>query len=236
MRLKPSRSFSRSVSKRSRAPGISVRQLLLFLLIVSGVTAPLHAENGGPHVTLAVRTSRVLQDHLLLDIELSDYDPSPVLDALHDGLRSEIEFVARVYRPRRGIFRILGDRRLSEHGFRYEAYWDIFERRYVLVSEGATERFANQEDFLRAFFAVSRLRVPLDEISDNLSEEDIAVAAQARLTPVKLVPALGLLTFVLRDDVLATEWVRCEIDTVEDLSAINGGGLLCEIDGQHTPR
>jgi len=236
MRLKPSHSFSRSVSKRSRARGVYARWLFLFLLVASFATTPLWADNGGPHASLTVRSSLVLQDHLLVDIELTGYDPLAVLKALHDGLRSEIQFMARVYRPRRGIFRILGDRLLSEHGYRYEAYWDIFERRYVLISEGATERFADREDFLRAFFAVSRLRVPLDEINyDTLSEQDITVAAQVRLTPMKLVPALGILSFVLRDEVLATDWVRCEIPTVKDLSAINGGGVLCELDGRHTP-
>ncbi len=236
MRLKPSHSFSRSVSKRSRPRGIFARQVCVFVLVTAFTSTALWADSGGPHVALTVRPSLVLQDHLLLDIELTGYDPLPVLEALHDGLRSEIHFVARVYRPRRGIFRILGERLLSEHGYRYEAYWDIFERRYVLMSEGATQRFADREDFLRAFFAVSRLRVPLDEIHyDSLSEDDITVAAQVRLTPMKLVPALGILSFVLRDEVLATDWVRCEIPTVQDLSAINGGGVLCEIDGRHTP-
>lgn len=236
MRLKPSHSFSRSVSKRSRTQGIHARRLFLFLLLASLVTLHLYADRDEPRALLTVRSSSALQTHLLLDIALTRYDPLPVLNALHDGLRSEINFIARVYRPRRGIFRILGDRLLIEHGFRYEAYWDIFERRYVLMSEGAVERFADREDFLDAFFSVSRLRVPLDDIGyDSLTEEELTVAAQVRLTPMKLVPALGILSFVLRDEVIATEWVRCEIDTVKDLSAINGGGVLCEIDGRHTP-
>lgn len=236
MRLKPSHSFSRSVSKRSRAQGVPARRLVLCLVISLFATLHSYADRGEPRTLLTVRSSSALQSHLLLDIALEPYDPFPVLNALHDGLRSEINFVARVYGSRRGIFRILGDRLLSEHGFRYEAYWDIFERRYVLMSEGAVERYADRNDFLDAFFSVSRLRVPLDEIGyDSLPEERITVAAQVRLTPMKLVPALGILSFVLRDEVLATDWVRCEIDTVKDLSAINGGGVLCEIDGRHTP-
>jgi len=209
--------------------------LFLVCVIATLATATLHADTNEPRATLTVISSQVLQDHLLLDITLEDYDPLPVLNALHDGLRSEITFVTRVYHPRRGILRIIGERLLAEQSFRYEAYWDIFERRYVLMSEGAVQRFADREDFLRAFLGISRLRVSLDELGDDsLTEDNVTVAAQVRLTPMKLVPALGILSFVLRDEVLSTEWVRCEIPTKE-LSAINGGGVLCEIDGQHTP-
>lgn len=237
MRSRPSHNFLRSASRKSRRRAVSALALALTAVLFLVASGPLSASPNEAQATLRVHPLSATSADLLLDIGLAEYDPAPVSDALRDGLRSEIQFLARVYGPRRGLLRILGDRLMTEQVFSYEAYWDIFERRYVLISDGAVERFADEQDFLSAFFSVSRLRVALGDLSiGTVLGGGFSVAAQVRLTPVKLVPALGILSFVMRDEVVSTAWTRCNLDNLDILSAVNGGALPCEINERPIPR
>ncbi|MFP4484113.1 MAG: hypothetical protein ACLFO1_04595 [Spirochaetaceae bacterium] len=131
-----------------------------------------------------------------------------VLEPLGSGLKSEIEFVLRQYEESRGFGAVLGDRLIGEERHVYVVQWDPFSEEYVLhrLEEGERvleTRYRESGELLADFFSTEDMRVPQ---ADTGGESYLLM--QARIQPVRFVPALGILAILLPDDTVSTPWTR----------------------------
>ena len=74
--------------------------------------------------------------------------------ALRDGLESRISFTLRFYQSRPGIAGIFGDTLLAERTVVRAAFYDFFERRFVVEQDGVRTSLADEAGFLAAFFTL----------------------------------------------------------------------------------
>jgi hypothetical protein len=143
----------------------------------------------------------------MVQLAYTDSRAAEVLTALEEGLAAEIQFQLQLYRRQRRPFAFLGDHLLAELRLARTARYDRFERRYCILSPGAAEaRFEVAADFLREFFALGPLALgspPLGEASGYY------VQSRVRLSPVKIVPPLKLITLFYPQ--ASSPWLRKEL-------------------------
>ncbi|TVR00422.1 MAG: hypothetical protein EA403_11860 [Spirochaetaceae bacterium] len=137
------------------------------------------------------------------------HDGTAVIEALESGMRSEVAFEIRLYRPLDGLAGLLGDQLVAEYHPSFIAFRDRFTREYVIESPvGAQRRFASRDEFLREFFAIRSFAIPtgaIPEINEHY------VLCRVELRPVKLVPALRLLEALRPGETIATPWERLDL-------------------------
>jgi hypothetical protein len=152
---------------------------------------------------------KVQQGWVLASFRYRDPPGGEVVTALQEGLASEIQFQLRLYRRQRGLFGFLGDRLLAERRLVRTARFDRFERQYRIQESGAAEtRFTQPSSFLQAFCSLSSLSL------GPLPQGEAAgcyVLGRARLTPVKIVFPLGLITLFYPQTSFLTPWQRQEL-------------------------
>lgn len=194
-----SRRCSISALKRNDSRGLLFTLLLLVLLpALSPPAAAQHAE---------VET-RIGPRSISVAVEL-DYVGERVLQALADGMRSEITFTIRLYRSLGGPARLLGDRLVAEYHPSFIAYRDPFTREYVIESAvGTQRRIESAESFLQEFYSLAAFPVPTNTIADL---DRHYLLCQVQLRPVRLVPALDFLGAVRTGDTVVTPWQRVEL-------------------------
>lgn len=143
-----------------------------------------------------------------VSVSLDYRDPrrEEVLKALADGLTAEIQFQLRLYRRQTGFLHFLGDRLVIERRLYQTARYDSFEGRYRIrrqdrevgaYSEAgeALEAFCSLSDFILADLA-------------PLEAGEYYVAARARLTPVKMVAPLNIITLFLPRMAFSSPWLE----------------------------
>ena len=184
---------SKTSSRRSKAP-LAVLAALLAVLpaLRSGAEQDLRVALEGGRVQAAVR--------------FSDPRSEEVLAALGEGLAAEIQFQLRLYRRQRGPFAFLGDRLAVERRLVRTARYDRFEEQYLIQMPGAAEaRFAEARSFLEAFCRLGPLE--LGELSAG-DPSEYYVQSRVRLTPVKFVFPLKLITLFFLKTSFVTPWLR----------------------------
>jgi hypothetical protein len=143
---------------------------------------------------------RVVASVALLQIPVE-----PVLAALSEGLKSEIVFDLRLYRRQTGFLAWLGDRPVVSARETRVAAFDPFAGRYVTErDERAEQSFADPQEFLRHFFSLSEHA--LGSV-DPAEAELYYVAARVRLSPVRIIGPLNIVT-LFSSDSMVTEWAE----------------------------
>jgi hypothetical protein len=177
------------------------RRALVVFALLTAFGARVHAQQITVSALVGLRSVSV-------DITLV-HDGRVVLESLNRGMRSQVTFEIRLYRPLDGIAGLLGDRLVAEYHPSYVAFRDVFTREYVIESPvGAQRRFESADAFLSEFFAIRTFPIPTDTITDV---DEHYLLAQVVLRPVMLVDALRLLDAVRPGESVVTPWTRVEL-------------------------
>lgn len=132
--------------------------------------------------------------------------------ALRDGMESRITFTLRFYESRPGLAGLFGDALLAERTVVRAAFYDFFDRLFVVEQDGVRASYADEAVFLATFFRLRGIELaPATEArgaADAGGGPSRYVAARAQYDPVRLSPPLTILTlfgFAARH---TTPWVR----------------------------
>jgi hypothetical protein len=158
---------------------------------------------GAQEAALSVHTD---ERTVVASVALRGAPVERVLVALHDGLKSEIVFELRLYRRQKGFLAWLGDQPLMSLRVSRVASFDPYTSRYVVYQdEQPAESFTNQADFTRYYFALSQYSLGAVE-SDEPGR--FYVLARVRLSPVRLIGPLNIVTLFSADSLVTTDWVE----------------------------
>lgn len=143
-------------------------------------------------------------------MEVDGAPRSEIIDALQEGMRSEVEYRVQLYRETEGFWRFFGDRLIEEYETHYIAYFDPFTRSYKLDASGAFARkeqsFQDAEEFLAAFLSVSS--TPMTLPSEG---REYWIRGRAVVRPVRVAPPLGLMGIFLTSRRYGTGWASLEL-------------------------
>ncbi len=130
-----------------------------------------------------------------------------IIESLANGHRAEIRYEARVYRRTAGISRIFGDELVAEQSVTYDARWDELNRRYVVVIYSGRERsFEDSESLLRFLLVLEEYRMMVPKYGNG----EIYLMCRAQIEPVRLVPPLTLMNFLVPRFRTKTPWRRTD--------------------------
>lgn len=138
--------------------------------------------------------------------------------ALRDGLESRLAFTLRCYEHRPGIAGLLGDALLAERTVVRAAFYDFFDRRFVVEQDGRRSSYADEAGFLAAFFTLGDVEIlpaaagpRSGDRTDRGAAGSRYVAARAQYDPVRLSPPLTILTLFGVAARHTTPWVRRDV-------------------------
>jgi hypothetical protein len=152
---------------------------------------------------LSVRTEG---RRVVASVELRQPPVAAIVDALQDGLKSEIVFELRLYRRQTGFLAWLGDRPIISLRETRVAAFDPFTARYVTFRNGRLEEsFADQAEFLRHFLSLSEHTVGAVEAGTGAL---YYVLARIRLSPVRIIGPLNIVTLFSSENLVTTDWVE----------------------------
>jgi hypothetical protein len=153
-------------------------------------------------------TLRVALAGSKVSVSLDYRDPrrQEVLKALAEGLTAEIQFQLRLYRRQPGFMRFLGDRMIVERRLVQTARYDSFEGRYrIRRLDREVGAYGEAGEALAAFCSLTDFI--LTDLA-GLEAGQYYVAARARLTPVKLVAPLNIITLFLPRLAISSPWLE----------------------------
>lgn len=146
--------------------------------------------------------------HLRATISVSNPPATRIIDSLHDGLESEIQYNVRVYERTGGLLGILGDKLVGDFERTYRATWDEFGSEFVVTRKGsAKKRIKSANAFLSAFFHLHGARTGIRLKPPH----HYYVLSSVRIQIVKLVPPLTMISPFLSHREIDTPWVKTEI-------------------------
>lgn len=190
----PSRSFSTTVLKKSRAALVGGLVLLAALAArpAAAQTVDLAVSAGRGGVTANV---------------LFHWPRTPELvDSLRKGLESRITFTVRLYQKRRRGFFFSQDRLLAERVVVRSVFWDYLDGVFVVEQDGARPTTYTDPDLLiDGFFGLQQV---LPYPATELDLRRASVSARAQFEPVRLMPPLTLVGLVGAAATVATPWAR----------------------------
>lgn len=159
-------------------------------------------------------------DALAVDAAITEYHGASVIETVHEGLQAEVRFSIQIYRDEVGISGLLGDTLLGEYRPTHMARWDPFGRAYSVTRHDGTETSVRDgEQYVRALFTLKNFRIPVDLFE---SGRQYYLLGRAAVIPVRLVPALSILSVFTDRQIEYTEWVRFTIPT-EIVEILAGG-------------
>jgi hypothetical protein len=156
----------------------------------------------------ALATLRVWLVGSQVGVSLDYRDPrrEQVLKALEEGLTAEIQFQLRLYRRQHGLLRFLGDRLVVERRVLQTARYDSFEGRYrIRRQDRELGAYSEPGEALEAFCSLSDF--PLMDMSEA-EPGQYYIAARARLTPVKMVAPLNIISLFLPRLAFSSPWLE----------------------------
>lgn len=146
-------------------------------------------------------------DGVRADAVFSAGDVGGPAATLREGLESRIAFTLRCYEHRVGIAGLLGDELLAERTVVRAAFYDFFDRRFVVEEDGRRASYADEAGFLAAFFTLRGVEL-LPAAGTSGARY---VAARAQYDPVRLSPPLTILTLFGVAARHTTPWVRRDV-------------------------
>jgi hypothetical protein len=131
---------------------------------------------------------------------------------LRDGLESLITFTLRCYEHRSGLAGLFGDALLAQRTVVRVAFYDFFDRRFVVEQDGERTSYADEAGFLAAFFTLRDVELAPAAGTRGATGAGTGpsryVAARAQYDPVRLSPPLTILTLFGVAARHTTPWVR----------------------------
>ncbi len=146
-------------------------------------------------------------DNLSISITLYDFKEKKILTTLENELRSEIIFDIQIYKKRKGVLFLLGDKLLHEYHPFHEAHWDQFNKQYSIKSDNTIINYTSKPDFFNNFFSLKNYPLRFKP----LNPENYYLLSRIRLETVKLVPPLTILSPVLFENKYKTPWRKYEL-------------------------
>lgn len=178
--------------------------LELSLLLASSLLLPAFAEAAELSVV-----ARAASGSLAVDAEIREYAGPSVIETVHEGLKAEVRFSIQVYREETGVSGLLGDTLVAERRPHHIARWDPFGRMYVVEHHDGRETSAiEKEGYLKAFLSLHGFPLPADLFDGGGS---YYLMCRAEVVPVRLVPALGILSVFTDRQIQRTDWVRVPV-------------------------
>ena len=141
-------------------------------------------------------------------VEIAD----EILASLEAGHRAEIHYEIRLYSKNVGIARLFGDRLVKETSLIYDARWDELNERYVVLIDDEHE-VAFESPALCTEFLLS-LRGYRIEIPEQY-EKEMYLMCRAQIEPIRLVPPLTLMTFLVPKFRTRTPWTHVEYTRID---------------------
>jgi len=139
------------------------------------------------------------------DPELKQRDK--IVESLGEGHSAEVQFQIRVYRRSTGLSRLFGDRLIAEQSVLYQARRDRLNDRYVVVVDGEVERsFGDSDELIDFLVVLNDHHISLPAAVDG----EIYLLCRVQVEPIRLVPPLTLLTFVIPGFRITTPWLRTD--------------------------
>jgi hypothetical protein len=132
--------------------------------------------------------------------------------SLRDGLESRLTFTLRCYERRTGLAGLFGDLLLTQRTVVRVAFYDFFDRRFVVEQDGQRSSYADEAGFLDAFFTLRGIELSPAAAARVPAGQGAAppryVAARAQYDPVRLSPPLTILTLFGVAARHTTPWMR----------------------------
>lgn len=198
--------FLKTDLRRSRT-----RYCLIFLLFFLLVTASpcLFAQQTRFEV---VKT----EQSYLITLELRNIDTQELLTTLKNGHTAEVTFNIRIFKKTKGLFKLFGDRMVSEFHPVHTARWDIFNDHFTMTKHnGTSHTYESVESFLSAFLTLQNFT-----IADSYEPpRHYYAAGSVLLNTMKLVPPLTILAPFLSLRQKSAGWRRHELSE----AAVTGG-------------
>lgn len=146
---------------------------------------------------------------LAVDASIIDYAGPSVVETVHEGLRAEVRFIIQIYRDETGVSGLLGDTLLGEFSPTHLAHWDPFQRMYTIRRHDGSETVvADRTEYVEELFTLKGYRIPADVFEAG---RDYYLLGQAAVVPIRLVPALSILSVFTDRQIAYTDWVRSAI-------------------------
>jgi hypothetical protein len=196
---------------------------MAFAVALAACLAAAPAPAGAQEITLAVSAGGGgVHADAVFSAAAAD-DPAATL---RDGLESRLAFTLRCYEHRPGIAGLLGDALLAERTVVRAAFYDFFDRRFVVEQDGRRSSYADEAGFLAAFFTLGDVEIlpaeagprsvgaearPRGGRTDRGAAGSRYVAARAQYDPVRLSPPLTILTLFGVAARHTTPWVRRDV-------------------------
>lgn len=141
-----------------------------------------------------------------MSLDYRDPRRREVLKGLAEGLTAEIQFQLRLYRRQPGLLGFFGDRMVVERRIIRTARYDSFEGRYRIGGQRVQIGYYDSaEEALQAFCSLSGFI--LADLA-ALESGRYYVAARVRLTPVKMVAPLNIITLFLPSQTFSSPWLE----------------------------
>lgn len=151
-------------------------------------------------------------DGVRIDVAFSAGGADDPAASLHDGLESLITFTLRCYEHRPGLAGLFGDTLLAQRTVVRVAFYDFFDRRFVVEQDGERASYADETGFLAAFFTLRGIELAPATGTRTAAGAGTGpsryVAARAQYDPVRLSPPLTILTLFGVAARHTTPWVR----------------------------
>ena len=128
---------------------------------------------------------------------------------LRNGLRAEISFEVRAYRPRRA-FSLLGDHLIFETERVRVAAWDLYAECFTVEStDGKTDCYEEEQSFLTAFLALLDEHIPWPAAAPP---DGAYIRVRTRLKPIQIARNLQIITLFRPADTVITKWATLPIE------------------------
>jgi hypothetical protein len=218
----PSNACSRTGSRRSSTNGghtalTTLAAAAVLAACLAGVPAPADAQTLALGVTAAGGGARA---HVVFSTGGAD-EPAATL---RNGLESRITFTLRCYEHRPGLAGLFGDLLLAERTVVRVAFYDFFDRRFVVEQDDARASYADDAGFLAAFFTLRDVEIsPPAGAPRSVGAgggPSRYVSARAQYDPVRLSPPLTILTLFGVAARYTTPWVRRAVPSAVGAEAL----------------
>lgn len=160
-------------------------------------------------------------DGVAVSVWAVDPPTATVLSNITDGMRAEVKFRIEVYRASHGLFRLFGDRLVQDISHSREASWNLYQQSYLVTDSDGTEVSVESRDELeRALFRLDHYVIPWRQFGEtihsradllSLAPDGAYLLVRVQVRPMKLVPALAILSFLRMEDDTVSGWTRLDV-------------------------
>jgi hypothetical protein len=130
-------------------------------------------------------------DGVRADVTFSTGGVDDPAASMRDGLESRITFTLRCYEHRPGLAGLFGDALLVQRTVVRAAFYDFFDRRFVVEQDGQRTSYADEAGFLAAFFTLGDVEILPAATGPRSGDRTDRGAAGSRYVAAELLPAAG---------------------------------------------